>query len=101
MLHTITMEDKRDNTGDGRLSDSQDGSSVDSNGSQASNNPSELSLSCSSSPFEGYRGSDKSEAEGSMPAVEPYMYEPPASSSGESVGSDDSENLSRLNNTDW
>ena len=93
------MEDERDDTGDGRLSNRQDGPSVDSNGSQASDNPSNLSLSCSSSPFESYRGSDKSGAEGSV-TVEPYMYEPPASSSGESIGSDDSEDLSRLNNTD-
>ena len=63
----------------GRLSDRQDGPSVDSNGSQASDNPSDLSLSCSSSPFESYRGSDESGAEGSV-TVEPYMYEPPASS---------------------
>ena len=95
------MEDERDDTGDGRLSNCQDGPSVDSNGSQASDNPSNLSLSCSSSPLESYRGScsDKSGAEGSV-TVEPYMYEPPASSSGESIGSNDSEDLSQLNNTD-
>ena len=93
------MEDERDDTGDGRLSNRQDGPSVDSNGSQASDNPSNLSLSCSSSPLESYRGSNESGAEGSV-TVEPYMYEPPASSSGESIGSDDSEDLGRLNNTD-
>lgn len=38
---------------------------------------------------------NEEEAEGT---IEPYLYEPFASSSGESVDSDD---LSRLNNTDW
>lgn len=93
------MEDERDDTGDGRLSDRQDGPSVDSNGNQASDNPSNLSLSCSSLPFESYHSGNESGTEGSV-IVEPYMYEPPASSSGESIGSDDSEDLSRLNNTD-
>ena len=93
------MEEERDDSSDRRLSDSQDGSSVDSNGSQSSDNQSDLSLSCSSSPFEGHGDeTDEEEAEGT---IEPYLYEPSAGSSGESVDSDDSEDLSRLNNTDW
>ena len=93
------MEEERDNTSDGWLSDGQD-DSIDSNGSQSPDNPSDLSLSYSSSPFESYHSdeSDEEEAEGT---IEPDMYEPPASSSGESVDSNDSEDLSRLNNTDW
>ena len=93
------MEEERDDSSDRRLSDSQDGSSVDSNGSQSSDSQSHLSLSCSSSPFEGHGDeTDEVEAEGT---IEPHLYEPSASSSGESVDSDDSEDLSRLNNTDW
>ena len=93
------MEEERDDLSDRRLSDSQDRSSVDSSGSQSSDNQSDLSLSCSSSPFEGHGDeTDEEEAEGT---IEPYLYEPLASSSGESVDSDDSEDLSRLNSTDW
>ena len=91
------MEEERDKASDGRLTDSQDGSSVDSNGSQSSDNQSDLSLSYSSSPFESHH-SDEEPAEGT---IEPYLYEPSASSSEESVDSDNSEDLSRLNNTDW
>ena len=61
-----------------------------------SDNQSDLS-SCSSSLFEGHGDETDEEAERT---IEPYLYEPSASSSGDSVDSDDSEGLSRLNNTD-
>lgn len=84
---------------DERSVEGQDSSSVDSNGSQSSENQSDLSLSCSTSPF-GSRHSETSldeEAEG----IEPYMYEPLASGSEDPVESDDSEDVSRLDSTDW
>ena len=100
-MQSEAMEEEGDNgSADERLADSQDGSSVDSNDSQLSDNQSDFSLSCSSSPFESHH-SDMSHGEDET--VEPYLYKPSATSSDESVDSDDSEDLrlSRLNNTDW
>ena len=94
------MEEENYNASDRRLADSEN----DSSGSESSENQSDFSLSCSS-PFESHNsGSDlhediEEEAEGT---VEPYMFEPTASSSGESpsdTDSNDSEDLSRLTNT--
>ena len=76
-------------------SDVDEGESEQVSGSSGS--PSDLSLSCSFSPFE----SDEVALDGST--IEPYQYEPECSSDHEDSTGDEEEDedTSRLLSTDW
>ena len=91
------MEERRSSDGD---------SDFDIEGSEYSSDtcdsPPDLSLSCSFSPFESGESDDTHEATEDTEGIEPYLYEPDASSSDDLPGDEESDgDPSRLLNTDW